>query len=416
MSTAIKRSGRARTVTNRYSDVQAAAAAEEDAKRVAKNKKARKNTSTNAAAAAAASNDGHEIVGEDDNALLIVKTVNKGDIFSESQSSDAWKDFNRKVDVGESYEADKEDALNKYDRSSYLENLVDEDIDLDILFRDPTKETYANSTKEEKRNYFEVLKAGDGMENKQRCEVGYDNLTYYVRIRVGMMGRANSYAVFAQDLVSKQWVVIFYFSERKGSSTPKPGSLEYTIGGDCRNLTIPLGETVDHRSDANNNVLFRVKRVNVKVESVEEIKIEAAKNENVREIAMEKLNQRRTIGSSGLARGQEQSYYSVTKKNDPKNEYGERGVKSLSDLVFGPDGVGKNKGTGDIGKRHLHIRGKDGSGVQIGTSDLPKHVDGEVEITTAKGTFVVTRVTFETYEKLAVRNKVTKKSTFRKKK
>ena len=205
-----RRSGRTRNATDRYSDVQAKAAAEEDAKRVAKNKnkKARKNTSTNAAA----SNDSYEIVGNDDNALLILKNVSEGDHYSEAQSSDAWKDLK-----GFSYKAEREDALNKYDNFPYLEDLDEGDIDdMDDLFVDPTDQTYANSTKEEKRNFFAVLKASDGMGNKERCQHGYDNLTYYVRIRVGFLGRAYSYAVFAQDPFTKKWVTIFYFAERAG--------------------------------------------------------------------------------------------------------------------------------------------------------------------------------------------------------
>lgn len=426
MNTAKRRSERKGKAPERLIDMQSMAI--EDAT-VTKKTLRLQDATTNAAAA---SNDSYEIVGEDDNALLIVKKVNQGDHYSEAQSSDAWKDLKDKFDE-DRYKAEREDALNKY--SSYLENIDDEDIDdLDDLFVDPTEATYANSTKEEKRNFFAVLKASDGMDNKQRCQNGFDNLTLYVRIRVGTLGRANSYAVFAQDPVTEKWVTIFYFEERVGSIKRwvkgrhgAPGSLEYTIGGDSANLTMALGETVDHCTDANNNVLFRVKRVDVKVESVDDIKREAAKNEKVRELAMEKLEQRRAIGRSGLAKGEEQKYYKVTKKNDHKNEYGERGVKSVQDLIRGPDGVGKKKGTGDIGIRHLHIRGTDGRGLMISTSCLPKHVDGEVEITTAKGTFVVTRITVETYEKLTVRKKkaapkkvtkkkVAKKSTVHKKK
>jgi len=399
----------------RLLDEQSAAAAKTVAK---KPRRSSRSTATATAAAAAekndapdttAMNDNYETYGAGENAAVSVICILEDIDFHEAESGSALTEFNAERDT--ELDDERDTAAKKYSLYSQDDDSDDIQVDLDTFFQPPNEESYKEP--EEKFHFFELCQAKDGKENKQRCVLGLEKMSGYVRSCIGFFGASYNFALYAEKVPgSGQWLNVRYCStlagnskhfDNEGVALGAPGSLVHSAGGRNNVANMDPGETRDHRKDAHNRVIFRVQRIDVRVVSIEQIKKEAAENVDVWKAALARLDMANTINGnprgSGHNKGYDQMFYSVTKEDD--EEYGTRVVKSLQDLMFGPNGKVK-KGRGDIGQLHYQ-EGK----VKVKLSDLPSNVGDAVRITTKKkpernsppviGTYVVTRISPEDY-------------------
>eukprot|EP00985_Skeletonema_marinoi_P006160 scaffold2680_cov142-Skeletonema_marinoi.AAC.1 len=399
----------------RLIDEQSAAAAETVAK---KPRRSSRSTATATAAAAetndapatTAMNDNYETFGAGENAAVSATCILKDIDFHEAESGSALTEFNAERDT--ELDDERDTAAKNYSLFSEDDDSDDIPLDLESLFPPPSKESY--KAPEEKFHFFELCQAKDGKENKQRCVLGLEKMSGYVRSSIGFFGASYNFAVYSEkEPGSEQWEIVCYCSmligakknfDNQGQALGAPGSLAHTVGNVPNVTNMEIGEIRDHRVDVHNHFIFRVQRLDVRTVSIAQIKKEAESNVDVWTAALARLEMAKTFNGNSVSsgrKGNEHMFFRVTKEDDDDETYGTRVVKSLSDLRYGPNDKSR-KGRGDIGQFHYQ-EGK----VKVKLSDLPSNVGDTVRITTVKrpdkkrppviGTYVVTRISPEDY-------------------
>lgn len=405
-----RRSKRTPKQREHFSDEQAAAAAA-TAPPAKKPKRSTRRNNENETAPVTEKNDAdatvdcnYEMVGEGDDAILIAASIPKGDDYHEAESGSGFEDY--EAGRGD-LDAERDAAAIRYSLDKYKDEDVksDDPPDLNTLFMLPTSESYEEP--EEKVIFLDLCQKEDGKENKQRCREGRSKLPRYVQKRIGFLGFSNPHVVYAEAKPgSDKWSPVRYCPMLKGAEkyydknfSAAPGSLHHTVRGDWSNLVgMKPGDIRPHRMDLNGETLFKVKHLNLTTDSISKIKKEVEANVDIWEAVQKRMAEVVEVrGKSGCGYkpGEEQKFYMVTKQGDKK--YGRRGVKSVSDLMFGPKK--SRKGTGDIGQYHYP------EGTPIREGDLPSKMGKEVKITTKKRgedacTYIVKRITYEEYKML----------------
>eukprot|EP00984_Skeletonema_dohrnii_P000744 scaffold219_cov119-Skeletonema_dohrnii-CCMP3373.AAC.8 len=399
----------------RLIDEQSAAAAETVAK---KPRRSSRSTATATAAAAetndapatTAMNGNYETFGEGENATVSAICILKGIDYHEAASGSALTEFN--AERATELDDERDDAAIKYSLLSEDDDSDDTPLDLESLFPPPSKESF--KAPEEKFHFFELCQAEDGKENKQRCLLGLEKMSGYVRSCIGFFGFSYNFAVYSEkEPGCGQWDIVCYCStlrgakknfDNQGEALGAPGSLVHTVGNYRKLTNMEIGEIRDHRKDVHNHFIFRVKRLDVRTVNIAQIKKEAESNVDVWTAAQARLEMAKKFNGNSVSsgrKGNEHMFFRVTKEDDDDGTYGTRVVKSLSDLSYGPNG--NRKGRGDIGT-WLYKEPAE----ELKLSHLPTTKVGDtVRITTMKrpdrkrppviGTYVVTRISPEDY-------------------
>jgi hypothetical protein len=322
--------------------------------------------------------DDIKISGEGDQAIAFVAAVKTGSVVDETLLEANFQDHNANAtDVDESYKLDT-----PYETSFTLAQLQK-------CFVRPTKESYAPTKASEKLDFLAACKMRDGFNCEERAKRAFASLPRKVQLRIGFLGGALQYIVYAQLTPGVgKWEIIHvaecFQGSKKITPYPSPGSLCEFAGGDIHNLYhFGVGETRFHRTDANGHALFMIERFDFRTHDKTELKKIAAANKSIKDACLARRDQKALV--FGMSHMMNPRVYTVQKVGD-KN-YGTKPFRSLRDM---------RKSTGAYIKSPSR---------PIKTDDLPTEVGKVKIIETTRGKFKVKRVTLEEYEKHLRRTK-----------